>query len=213
SADYYPKLQPSQFLTGPAEGWQYFHGVWAPAYEGIRVVERGRGPFALWGGAKFKDGAIEANVTLPGAVELAGILFRASAAGDGARGYEVVFDPRKQQLSLRRNGDQSSPLAEAEMKMSAREVVRLRIECDGPRIKVIVNDSPLMEMTDKEAGIVEGSVGVRAWGGSLWLDGLTIRSPGGGNTVVPSGEPAPAYRALQSLCLMLFNLNEFIYVD
>ncbi|HEX2750814.1 MAG TPA: PSD1 and planctomycete cytochrome C domain-containing protein, partial [Verrucomicrobiales bacterium] len=90
SADYYPKLQPSQFLTGPAEGWQYFRGVWAPAYEGIRVVERDRGPFALWGGAKFKDGAIEANVTLPGAVELAGILFRTSAAGDGVRGYEVV---------------------------------------------------------------------------------------------------------------------------
>ncbi len=216
SADYFPKLQPSQFLTGPSEGWNYHRGVWAPPYEGIRVVERGRGPFALWQGASFKDGTIDARVTLPGAAELAGLLFRAAAEGEEPRGYEVLLDPRRQKITLRRHAAQSTTLAEADARIPTGETFALHIESAGALIRVSLHGAakPLLEVTDPQPLPGEGRLGVRAWGGALWLDSLTlISSEGRPPVTIPSGNPPPERSALQSLCLLVFNLNEFIYVD
>ena len=52
--------------------------------------------------------------------------------------------------------------------------------------------------------------------GSLNLDDLTVTklAGGGGKTVaVPSDNADPKNRALQSLCLLVLNLNEVIYFD
>src|ERR1041385_5007637 len=47
SVSYMDKLKPEFFLIGPPVGWTYYRGRWSGAYEGIRTVERERGPFAL----------------------------------------------------------------------------------------------------------------------------------------------------------------------
>jgi hypothetical protein len=214
STDYFPKLTPSQFLNGPSEGWGYYRGVWAPPYESIRVVDRERGPFALWQGGGFKDGTIDAKVTLPGSAELAGLLFRASAEGDESRGYEIVLDPRRQKIALRRHGAKPVVLMETDARLPAGEAFPLHIECTGPRIKVALHGTPVLDATDSQPTAMDGKVGVRAWGGPLWLDSLTLGSADGSSSIIiPSGNPAPARSALQSLCLLVFNLNEFLYAD
>ena len=44
---YMGKLKAGDFLLGPQTGWNYQRGRWSGSYEGIRTVERDRGPFAL----------------------------------------------------------------------------------------------------------------------------------------------------------------------
>jgi hypothetical protein len=46
----------------------------------------------------------------------------------------------------------------------------------------------------------------------LTLASLVIGTPETTRTL-RAADPGPARRALESLCLMLFNLNEFAYVD
>jgi hypothetical protein len=60
--------------------------------------------------------------------------------------------------------------------------------------------------------VPEGRPGVRAAGDTLRIASLTITTPTGTHTL-RAADPGPARRALESLCLMLFNLNEFAYVD
>jgi mono/diheme cytochrome c family protein len=214
STDYFPKLQPSQFLTGPSGGWNYYRGFWAPPYEGIRVVDRERSPFALWQGGSFKEGGIDAKVTLPGAAELVSVLFRASAQGDEVRGCEVVLDPRRQKITLRRNGEKAVVLAEASARIPVAEPFPLRVECSGSLIRVTLHGAVVLEASDPQPAATESRVGVRAWGGALWLDSLTIHpADGSASVTIPSGNPPPSRSALGSLCLMLFNLNEFLYID
>jgi hypothetical protein len=213
ATDYFPKLSPSQFLTGPAEGWNYYRGHWAPPYEGIRVVDREIGPFALWQGGMLKDGAVSAKVTLSSPVELAGLLFRASAQGDEVRGYEVVLDPRRQKITLRRDGPKPVELASAAARLPIGEPFPLTVECGDTRVQVRLHDTVILETVDPEPIVAEGRIGVRTWGGAVWLDSLTLHPEGAAGIAVPSGDPPPARQALQSLCLLVFKLNEFLYVD
>ena len=218
STDYFAKLQPAQFLAGPRDGWSYHRGTWAGAYEGIRVVDRQRAPFALWKGATFTDGVIEARLLLPASSEFAGVLLRAAADGDGCRGYEVVFDPRAQRIALRRHAPEPATLAEAGARIPVGKSFPIAIQIVGSQIRVSLHGEPqpVLDVRDDQPIPTAGQIGVRTWGGSLSLDELSLTTPAGGGEkriAVPSGADDPARRALKSFCLLLLNLNETIYVD
>jgi hypothetical protein len=75
---------------------------------------------------------------------------------------------------------------------------------------------PLLEVVDEQPILCSGRAGVRAWGGSVSLDGLAVRAgaDGSGEWVKPPPDgAAPGERALQALCLVILNLNEVVYVD
>jgi hypothetical protein len=218
ATDYFPKLQPTHFLIGPRDGWSYHRGFWAPAYEGIRVVDRQRAPFALWDGARFADGIVEAKVTLSAASEFAGLLVRAKAEGDDSRGYEIVLDPRRQRIALRRQGAEMTTIAESDAGIPVGKQFEVRIESVGAQIRVSLHGEHL-PVLDAQLGqpIAEtGGIGVRTWGGAITLDDLSITAlsgSGGKRIAVPSSAADPERRALQSFCLLVLNLNEVVYVD
>ena len=216
--DYFAKLPPAGFLIGPRDGWNYHRGFWAPAYEGIRVVDRQRAPFALWQGASFTDGVVEARITLSGATESAGLLLRAKPEGDESRGYEIVLDPRAQRIALRRHAAEMTTIAEAGARIPIGKPFAVRIEIIGAQVRVSLHGEhlPLLDARDTQPILHAGQVGARTWGGALSLDDFTVtilKGGGGERIAVPSGADDPARRALQSFCLLVLNLNEVVYVD
>ena len=150
--------------------------------------------------------------------EFAGVLFRATADGDMCRGYEVVFDPRAQRVALRRHGAELATIAEADARIPVGKSFPMRIQIIGKQVRVSLHGEPLpiLDMLDDKPIATAGQIGMRTWGGSLSLDDLAVTalSGGGGERfVVPSGTADPKRRVLQSLCLLVLNLNEMIYVD
>ena len=218
ATDYFAKLKPEHFLIGPRDGWSFHRGFWAGAYEGIRVVDRQRAPFALWQGTTFTDGVVEAKMLLPTSSEFAGVLLRAKAEGDDSRGYEIVLDPRAQRISLRRHAAELATLSEATVRIPIGKLFPIRIQIIGRQIRVSLHGEPLpvLDVLDPQPLDGAGQIGVRTWGGSVSFDNLVLTTLSGGDGktfAVRSGAAEPKHRALQSFCLLVLNLNETIYAD
>jgi hypothetical protein len=181
-------------------------------------VDRPRGPFALWQGTNVSDGVIETRMLLSKSAELAGVLFRATAAGDGVRGCEIVLDPREERLALRTHAPEPTEVASSAVKIPIAIAFTLKIEFIGPRVRVWLGGGldPVLDATDERVGHAPGAIGVRTWGGSVSLDDLTLRDQSRSGTpwrIAPADTMDPPRRALQAFCLLMLNLNETIYVD
>ncbi|HWA98057.1 MAG TPA: DUF1553 domain-containing protein, partial [Pirellulales bacterium] len=177
---YLRELKPSDFMSGPRDGWIYSRGRWQGEYQGIVKVDPDRGPFALWQGASLANGAVTADLTLHNASELAAILVRATAEGDVYRGYEVRLDPRAGTMSLRRHGADVTLLGEADMQIVTGVSIPVRIEYAGPRLRVWAGDAsePMLDITDPQPLGDAGQIGVRTWGAALTLDRFTVHDHG-----------------------------------
>jgi hypothetical protein len=251
---YLSQLQPEDFLHGPRNGWAYYRGRWSRAYEGIRTMDKQRGPFALWTRRAFADGVLRARLLVQPTSESGSLLLRASAPLDTLHGYEVVFDPRQQRVLVRRHAEKVEVLAETPAAIAKGQSCTVRIALGGARLRVWINapcDSsasgsakvlseaepasvadtiaPLIDIADAKPIQGTGYVGVRPAGGGLSLDELTLETATGTAHVWEYGNPTELgrrdgqsglaeishveQRAWESLCLLLLNLNEFIYVD
>jgi hypothetical protein len=218
ATDYFTKLPSTEFLVGPRAGWSYYRGFWAPPYEGIRVVDRARAPFALWNDISYKDGTITATLQLASSSEFAGLLFRTVTADDVARGYEVIFDPRQEQIVLRRHDGKWVDLATAPAHLSWLEPIQVEIESSGPKIRISLEDDPqpMLEIIDDTPILEAGRVGIRTWGGAVSVDRWvisTVSFAGASSSMISAGTESPQDQALQSFCLLILNLNEIAYVD
>ena len=239
SVEYMKQLAPEDFVVGPRAGWTYHRGAWSAAYEGIRTMDRARGPFALWRNDASSNCVVEAELVLDRAAEAASLLVRATAEGDELRGYEVNLDPRRQRLMLRRHGTNLADLSQAAAAIPTAQPFPIRIEAAGARLRVWLDHStePAIDYTDAQPVRGAGWVGVRTSGAMLSVDHLALFIPERGPVLRCSGEPddgcsvagvgsarsetaksvpgpSKAERqALQSFCLLLLNLNELIYID
>jgi hypothetical protein len=221
SVEYMNQLKPSEFLAGPVEGWSYYRGRWSGAYEGIRTVDRQRGPFALWTGKRFEEGVLEGRIVFDRASEYASILFRASAEKDELRGYELILDSRQQRLVLRRHGTNITDIAATSASIPVARSIAFRVELAAARLGVWLNGAPqlALELSEPALANTKGSLGISTWGATLHIDDLTLTTAEGKfqikpDVMAPTQEvDEPARRALQSFCLLLLNLNEVIYVD
>lgn len=213
---YMGKLKAGDFLLGPQTGWNYQRGRWSGSYEGIRTVERDRGPFALANAASFSNGMIEARVMLHTACETAGVTFRASAKDHELRGYEVAFEPREQRIVLRRHAGELTELALVPAAVPTGRSVALKIQAADARLRVWLgaDSRPAIDIVDAKPLLAAGQVGVRSWGAALSVDDLVLQ-PDGAAPIAVSDEqlPPPERRAREALCLLLLNLNEVVYVD
>jgi hypothetical protein len=216
SVEYMNKLKTEHFLIGPQSGWRYHRGRWSAAYEGIRTMERDRGPFALATTPIFSNGVIEAKVILHTACESAGLVFRAAAKEDELRGYEVVLDPREQRVVLRRHATEPTTLVQGAAEVPTARPLPLKVQVLDAHIRIWLGDArgPVIDFNDAQPILTAGQVGVRAWGAALSLEELVLR-PDGAAPVGLRDEalPPPERRALQAFCLLLLNLNEVAYVD
>jgi hypothetical protein len=153
------------------------------------------------------------------ATEFASLLFRSSASNNVQRGYELAFDVRQQKILLRRHGPNVVTLAEAIAPIHVATLRTVKIAAREGEIRVwLDNDpNPLIVTHDPDPIIQPGQVGIRTWGSAVSVDKLTLSAGTEMFDVLASTATrevkVPAERALESLCLMLLNLNEFVYVD
>jgi mono/diheme cytochrome c family protein len=233
--EYMARLHPTDFLLGPTNGWSYFIGRWSAAYEGIRTVDRQRAPFALWPGQAAADGTLLATILVHPAAESASLLIRSTAEHQEQRGYEVLLDPRRGRVLLKRHLSEVQVVAEAPVSIPSGMPIRLKIEFIAARIRVWLADTgkefvtePVLDVIDAKPIFTAGLVGVRSVGAALSVDALTLNTVDGSTPIVPpagtAGETQTDLaqnaagvslepRAWQSFCLLLLNLNEFVYVD
>ncbi len=218
SDGYLEALPRDRFLLGPADGWEYFRGRWSGGYEGIRTVERDRGPFGLASTppAGFTNGTVTARITPHVACESAGLFVRTRSRDHQAVGYEIALDPREQRIRLRRHENGVSVLGDASAAIPVSESVAVKVTVHDDRLQVWLGDgaAPVLDVTDAQPLTGPGRIGIRSWGAPVSLDDLVVTADGGAPArITDSHLPAPAERAREALCLLLLNLNEVVYVD
>jgi hypothetical protein len=216
-----PQLSGADILFGPREGWTCLKGSWGNLYNSTLEVDRAAGPTALLDEPVFRDGSLSARVQLSAGCDLAAIVLRATADGDVFSGVEVVLDPLAGQLRLVAHaGGETTVLGEAPAVLAPDTWHALRVEAAGPQLSVWLDDvgspdgpdAPLLRAAVPEAA-TSGHFGVRSWGEALHLADVRLTADGTTRTLQPDDPGTPEQRALQSLCLLILNLDEFLYVD
>jgi mono/diheme cytochrome c family protein len=229
SGSYLEELRPEDFLSGPGAGWTYGRGLWGKGYEGILslVNPMTNGPYALDDAERFVDGTVQGQVMLADGADLAAVIIRGRASGAAHLGYDLVLDPRAQTVCLQRHVNDVNDvrvLATAHADLPPGAWVGFRIEAAGGRFRAWVDGTgapitdasvPAFDVVDPEPLTDSGSLGIRAWGAAVSFDAVSARFNGQEVHIAesPPDSQRPARQAMQSFCLVLFNLNEFVYVD
>lgn len=207
---------------GPRPGWKYLAGLWEQIYNGTLALDETRGPISLFEGAEFSRASLELELLLGAGVQRAGLVFGARESSEAERwsGLQLLLDPGEGALVLLTTPDSRSAealpeeLARWALELPYDEPLQLRLELDEQRLAATFEvRGELHEFTQAIPGRTSsGKFGVRVWGGTLELAG-TLSTPQQSFELRPQDLGTPAARALESLCLMLFNFNEFLYVD
>lgn len=218
SVEYFHKLQPTDFLTGPAEGWSYGRGAWTDLGEGIITFDTARGPFVLRDGEPRGDFTFEAQVLLHANSELGSIVYRGVNRDGALRGYELRFEPVRAKVGLYRVGEDVACLAELADASPTGTWRQVKIEQAGRRHRVWLDGAaaPAMDVEDAAPLDERGAMGLRTWGSPLSVTDAYVAVGGERTRIDLAAEPAEAIakrRALESFCLLMLNLNEFLYVD
>ena len=210
---YHEHLQAEDFLYGPRDGWSYGAGVWGGGYNGTLEWSLRDGPFALAERAAFPDGApfrLAGVVTVEPDTE-ATLLLRAAEEEGRLRAIEVELGAEGGTVEVRvaRGGERRS-LGVATDAFEAGAPFTLAIETSADELRVAIEEHPVLAvpLPDTEGGVL----GVRVRGEAVYLRALELTTAEGSHSLAASAVPADL-RALASLCLVLLNHNEFVYVD
>ena len=151
------------------------------------------------------------------------ILLRGSAREELFHGYEFLFDTARGGVELRRHDGEVKTLARAELPLVFSRSYRFEVTAEASRLRLSMEEGekPLIDYSDPEPLTDAGRFGLRVWGAALVADQLQIHTGAQEWRVLPGDPPGTESsaadrgyrRALASLCLVLFNLNEFVYVD
>jgi cytochrome c553 len=209
---YLKKLAASDLLFGPRTGWKYSRGIWGGGYESSMVVEPMQGPVAIAEGTKSADGTVSAVMQINAGCDVAGLLVRADLAGEELRSaYDLVVLPKTQSVALRRHsGKDVRVLATMEYPMVAGQSVSLTLAANGEMVIGHV-DGKRIAAQDSQP-LKEGEVGVRVWGAAVDVSEMQVNRDGKLHYVY-DGKDEVNEKAVAALGLVLFNLNEFVYVD
>ncbi|MHC5209548.1 MAG: DUF1553 domain-containing protein [Planctomycetota bacterium] len=212
------QLSGRDILHAPPGDWELTRGVWGAEYNSTRELFTARGPVAFVPGHAVTDVTLDARVQLPHTPGVAGLLVRGEPVDDDVESLELLLDREEGAVRLvHHHADAIDVLAEAELALPAGTWLDVRIEAQGDRVKVSLGvldaaEHELVLDADVSGLLPEGRPGVRAWGEGITLDTLAITTSDGTRRL-RADNPGPARRALESFCLLLFNLNEFAYVD
>jgi mono/diheme cytochrome c family protein len=219
---YLKQMQPADFVACP-EGWNSQRGRWGNGYEGINTTDAATGPFVLYEPLTLLDGEIEGKIQLHATAQMGGILVRANPLANGMRGYAIDFDPRAGTAAIRRHDEKGvSVLAQAKCDVRTGGWYDFRIAVAGGRVQVWLREADskpmplLVEANDPQPIKESGRFGLRAWGAAVSARDLVVRI--GAERKIVQGErefqgSAAQRQALRALCLVMLNLNEFVYVD
>ena len=151
---------------------------------------------------------LSGKVKLESNTKRASILIRANAKGDELVGYAATIDVENRELFLSRHRDgKIERLAKQTIDPSG-GFVGFEASVVGDQISFMLGDTKVVAR-DPSPISGEGQCGVTSWGGSVVIAELNLN---GARICRPKPDEAER-RALGEFVSLLFNLNEFIYVD
>ncbi len=220
------QLDGTHMLIGPREGWTYLEGRWGNRYNETLEADAWQSPAALLDEPVFADGIVRMRIEVTESSSRLGLLLRARADLEEVAGLELRFSPEDETVELLGHvAEASEILATGVARLQAGRDVPVEIELAGATLRLAVDGVPVLsqELPVGVAGAAAtgafgpGRFGVRVVGEAVALHDLVIEAPGdavAARHAVGPDDPGPAdQRALESLCLLVFNLNEFAYVD
>ena len=227
--------KPSNFFEGPQDGWEYFRGRWYDAGDNIDWVDPQRRPYALHKTLRLADGELSAELSMQSNSEGASIYFRGGNEGDLYSGLELLLDPREDRIELRRHGKEKEPVVvkSSPLELNTGTWYRVRVVLAGPEVSAWVGQgspgerNPSLRATVEKPAEPGDRVGLSSREAPVGLSSLVVRMAGKTTTAEISGKKWIAAagsgpganlergmrQALHSFCLVLLNLNEFVYID
>jgi hypothetical protein len=218
---YLESLEASGALFGPRD-WEYLKGSWANEYNDTLETQRLRGPIALHPTATLHSGVVSCGLTLTAEGDRATILVFASPTDSDYRGVSAIIDSGTGTASLVHHQDPSLPskvLATAPITLTLGEEFSVHLTAIRNGDLVLSIDAQPVLGPIKAPQARGSRFGIGGWGeGVVFNDTQLIlkRHPrDGGEQIVDiqPPQPDPSTDALTSLCLVLLNTNEFLYIE
>ncbi|MEM7308255.1 MAG: DUF1553 domain-containing protein [Planctomycetota bacterium] len=212
--DYQRQLSGEDVLFGPRAGWTYVMGRWGNPYNSTLGADERRGPAALRSDVRFKNGLVDARLRISPGTQAVGVLVRARIDDEGeVQGIEVRLEPEAKSVTVLAHGPTESRVGgrfPAPIRTGPWQDLRVQIRGDSLQVQLDGTQVALLDGLPKPS---PGALGLRLLGEGVAFERLLVRGPEGTVEVQPDDPGPPDLRALEALCLTLFNLNEFVYVD
>ncbi len=225
-----PVSRESQRNTSDApQGWQSFGGHWSLGDDGTYAVDPAAGAKSIWRAGPSGDGVVEADVMLRAPGGDGGLLISVSQSADGVdtlHGYNINF--LNNGLRLGKHQNNWRDLKRIPFDFGVNRWHHVRIETQAGRIRLFVDGAkqPQIDYQDEQP-LPSGQLGIRTFNAHFAVKDLRITQSGKTTLAKlqlpppskPADEPAlvpvtnPQRKAWASFCLLLFNLNEFLYID
>ncbi|MET9660717.1 GH32 C-terminal domain-containing protein [Streptomyces sp. NPDC006510] len=163
-------------VTTDATGWTVDGGTWTATTLGWHAQAPADTNCRALSSTRVHDTAYQADVRITDPYAVAALLLRTDT--QGSSGYGVQIDPNLNRLRLYRiDGDVT--LGTHSTPIDVGQVYRIRVEADGPRIRVrwqtdfITPDGYAPVITAQDAVHGSGLLGVLAYNGSVLFEGIT----------------------------------------
>jgi alpha-L-arabinofuranosidase len=180
----------------PVRGWAMYGGEWTAEPTQLRV-KPAAGAKLVREAPEVGDGIVAVDVRVDDAQgDNAGLILRVRNPRVGAdtwTGYEVSISPRNQAVILGKHQDNWQPLQSVPALIAAGKWYRLRVEMQGPRLRIFLDDAttPVLEYSDTAAPLPAGRVGIRTWQSNASFRNLQITTAAGDtrDEFLPPPEP------------------------
>ena len=212
--EYFESLPSAAVVHVPGGDWIPLRGRWGAPYNNTVGMDPVHGAGALKAASTAGDAQLRAELYLRAGCERFGLSLRARNSNETLLGLEVVLLPEEGAVELHRHGTQTSTLlARTAAAVQPERWHALEVSLALERLQVSLDGEPLRAFSQTMSGLLEeGGVGLRANGEGARLRSLELVRGGSAQSLL-SDESDPESLALESLALLLFNLNEFVYVD
>lgn len=209
--------QPEDYFIGPRQDWYYYRG---DAFEGMAslfTTIADRGPFGLWEGQLTgPKGTLTAKVQFDTQTELAALIFAANEnVNELFDGYELRFAPRDGKVSLVQHGKELKVLGTTQIP-EFKDWLSVKLTWSGERLELFWKSQKKAALSVVPPATLaeESKIGMRTWGGEFRVTGMSLSSAGETHEI--KGDPdkrSAEERALAAFANLLFNLNEFVYLE
>lgn len=231
SVDYLKQLPAEMLILPPNGQWSAHRGVWGHGYEGIETIDEHAIPFVQWNAIDQPQGEWVLDWRSEDACDRVSIFASGRMEGERFQGIEIRFEPKEGTVSIWSHQGESTCLHSESWNKPMIESVHVELVINGAESRVLVASNSAQGEVDPIEWTFDGSQasgnvwGLASWGASMVAETMKWRavSEAEGEAaswikpqVLAAGETADsraAHLALVEVARLLFNLNEFVYVD
>ena len=217
-SDYRKRLDRDSYVIGPRNNWDYYPGKWVGGYEAVDALDEDRVPFMLWTRTALASGEVRGKLLLHDATRFGSLLINGKAEGEIFAGTEIRFDLRAQHLRvLQHTNDDLSEVTSIPIDLTATRWIDFKLVVSQSTASLFLGAGASSPTVVIELGRLNQPAyfGVAVSRGAVSFDDFVVLADGVRYHVsTDNADPISAeLKAWQSLCVVLMNTNEFLYVD